>query len=132
MFEVAESRINTECFLPTWEGVSDDVESVLSLLKFPPYMGGCIVNLVSPRFSRLVSSLHGRVYHMKKDFSIPKKSFLPTWEGVSVDFGVTADPSKFPPYMGGCIVSLLPVCIISFVSSLHGRVYRLWDWRKAD
>ena len=65
VFEVAETRINTECFLPVWEGVSGELEDLLGVKKFPPCMGGCIEacdeGIKDPR----VSSLYGRVYRRR-------------------------------------------------------------------
>ena len=62
VFEVAESRINTECFLPTWEGVSYEDPFLILRFVFPPYMGGCIDPDRSGQPTDRVSSLHGRVY----------------------------------------------------------------------
>ena len=48
---MAETRINTECFLPVWEGVSPKMRYRYSRDSFPPYMGGCIIefNFLSAR-----------------------------------------------------------------------------------
>ena len=101
---MAETRINTECFLPTWEGVSGKSEHMLTPEGFPPYMGGCIGYGQTDFVRMLVSSLHGRVYRT-----------------VSMILMITV---KFPPYMGGCIGRLAQDPEQKQVSSLHGRVYR--------
>ena len=101
---MAETRINTECFLPTWEGVSNYLDEQYRLAAFPPYMGGCI-GLCSHQNRLLqVSSLHGRVYRSLTKSSVLSSSFLPTWEGVSNELDSIRAEERFPPYMGGCIV----------------------------
>ena len=80
---MAETRINTECFLPTWEGVSRPIERLTWPCPFPPYMGGCIASISFSCKSKDVSSLHGRVYRERDEIVIRGVGFLPTWEGVS-------------------------------------------------
>ena len=121
---MAETRINTECFLPTWEGVSKKSTSLTVNGLFPPYMGGCIVFIQKSMVALSVSSLHGRVYRLAHDRYNLFHCFLPTWEGVSEENKSGSKNKKFPPYMGGCIVLLPKRCKRQSVSSLHGRVYR--------
>ena len=105
VFEVAETRINTECFLPIREGVSEMPRRFLLILPFPPYTGGCIAvcNLFKNREE--VSSLYGRVYRKSYWHQITGRSFLPIREGVSARID--------------------KCCASSMVSSLYGRVYHL-------
>lgn len=60
---MAETRINTECFLPVREGVSLYKNDMSAVHAFPPCTGGCIEQLQSIR--------------------IATDSFLPVREGVS-------------------------------------------------
>ena len=62
VFEVDETRINTECFLPVWEGVSGYCLHNPQKCLFPPYMGGCIAAGTVLPLHFPVSSLYGRVY----------------------------------------------------------------------
>ena len=111
-------------FLPTWEGVSYGTIRKSLRCMFPPYMGGCIGSSGAGFQRNMVSSLHGRVYRsyasiFHKNPRFPPymggciadrgvaasslKSFLPTWEGVSLILGAIRVVRRFPPYMGGCI-----------------------------
>ena len=124
VFKVPETRINTECFLPIWEGVSKGEFVLMVPVAFPPYMGGCIAKSGHDTISSAVSSLYGRVYRrfdMKKNQTC---RFLPIWEGVSKGGLISNMPVTFPPYMGGCIVLCGNRAEQETVSSLHGRVYR--------
>ena len=80
---MAETRINTECFLPIREGVSHSESSLRASEPFPPYTGGCIGHGNVRVSVRRVSSLYGRVYRTKKKHSVTT--------------------TMFPPYTGGCI-----------------------------
>ena len=145
VFEVAETRINTECFLPIREGVSSFnrgcVKSFFSFLpiregvsgihtyirnklKFPPYTGGCIEMLKGTPNKMTVSSLYGRVYRIPVMKMSVIWSFLPVWEGVSFHYQRLNLQVRFPPCMGGCIICILCHFFIMHVSSLYGRVYR--------
>lgn len=62
VFGGAETRINTECFLPVWEGVSYEDYVDYDELEFPPCMGGCIAVIDEQERGAGVSSLYGRVY----------------------------------------------------------------------
>ena len=119
VFGGPQARINTECFLPTREGVSPSIatanaQALVSSLHgrvyrsfrahvehnnvFPPYTGGCIAT----------AHICTNIWHR----------FLPTREGVSVqtvgslhgrayrlrDRGKRMHLS-FPPYTGECIVN---------------------------
>lgn len=83
VFEVAETRINTDCFLPVWEGVSGIMAKTETEEKFPPCMGGCIGREWLRRKEQHVSSLYGRVYRNKITVLEMLEGFLPVWEGVS-------------------------------------------------
>ena len=124
-FEVAETRINTECFLPIREGVSRDFRNLYSNNSFPPYTGGCIKEVCRRNFKEVVSSLYGRVYRQRKRKQIVPKSFLPIREGVSSNSLHSAIQKMFPPYTGGCIVEIINCFVLAGVSSLYGRVYRI-------
>ena len=83
VFSRPQTRINTECFLPTREGVSPSSQSMILLRQFPPYTGGCIEKAMFKNELDAVSSLHGRVYR-HPHYLIPYLArFLPTREGVS-------------------------------------------------
>ena len=93
-------------------------------MRFPPYMGGCIVTCKPQHRKADVSSLHGRVYRWLTGTTPTPPSFLPTWEGVS-DLSIHhLQPVLFPPYTGGCIVYFALFSRIIVVFSLYGRVYR--------
>ena len=111
-------------FLPTWEGVSQKGIAHGLYIPFPPYMGGCIVGLWHNDIKGGVSSLHGRVYRLMAHEKKMKPGFLPTWEGVSVQFSEAEDTEEFPPYTGGCIAYISVSSFSTAVSSLYGRVYR--------
>ena len=88
-------------------------------------MGGCIAGRTYAAYAERVSSLYGRVYRSEDMLTPIGGSFLPVWEGVSALSQVRAQVQQFPPCMGGCI-SLNPMFrLVSNVSSLYGRVYRL-------
>ena len=52
--------------------------------------------------------------------------FLPIREGVSQPHGFPSAGITFPPYTGGCIEIRVAARKIISVSSLYGRVYRIW------
>ena len=95
-------------------------------------MGGCIVVAQDIVKMWLVSSLYGRVYRGNCESDGLCRGFLPIWEGVSWRAYKGKLRSWFPPYMGGCIVDILPVVSFSNVSSLYGRVYRKMVQRAVD
>ena len=105
VFGGPQARINTECFLPTREGVSPSIATANA--------------------QALVSSLHGRVYraHINKYES---KTKFPPYTGGCIGRSVayTRHTDRFPPYTGGCIIQQLRAHLFKGVSSLHGRVYR--------
>ena len=103
VFDVAETRINTECFLPIREGVSVSVIAKFPLCGFPPYTGGCIAIFTAFILSVVVSSLYGRVYRFEKHRQCEYHCFLPVWEGISVYYQAMMAVNEFPPYTGGCI-----------------------------
>ena len=73
-----------------------------------------------------VSSLHGRVYRQKYSKEELVAGFLPTREGVSMSYPFLEVCSEFPPYTGGCIDKVTDLQLQLDVSSLHGRVYRVF------
>ena len=123
-FEVAETRINTECFLPIREGVSKRTSSEPDYIKFPPYTGGCIEKEIPDGKAEKVSSLYGRVYRYKQYSIKIRIGFLPIREGVSLWCLLYLGKSTFPPYTGGCIKLTGEGFFDRYVSSLYGRVYR--------
>ena len=100
--------------------------SFQSTISFPPYTGGCIEGQRHKRRIKIVSSLYGRVYRRIAPDRMYFSGFLPIREGVSRWSLVTASFQRFPPYTGGCIVTGKADKVISEVSSLYGRVYRLY------
>ena len=86
VFGGAETRINTECFLPVWEGVSYPCQNRNAAGVFPPCMGGCIAGRTYAAYAERVSSLYGRVYRSEDMLTPIGGSFLPVWEGVSLYF----------------------------------------------
>ena len=124
VFEVAETRINTECFLPVWEGVSEPYHHFYIHSAFPPCMGGCIVVTEKTQDGERVSSLYGRVYRRGDRHGHCKNSFLPIREGVSPFCSTLLMDRRFPPYTGGCIAYMKIKTGRQDVSSLYGRVYR--------
>ena len=120
----AETRINTECFLPVWEGVSPLKMSLTDAALFPPCMGGCIAPVPITATAAAVSSLYGRVYRVPMRHMKMLKSFLPVWEGVSWFSSVPPATPEFPPFMRGCIEVMQRWTRGEIVSSLYGRVYR--------
>ena len=124
VFEVAETRINTECFLPIREGVSELNERTECHFSFPPYTGGCIGRLFWTVKLSMVSSLYGRVYQTDKLWNSFDMCFLPIREGVSRFSWIYSFQILFPPYTGGCIVNQNVLVGLQIVSSLYGRVYR--------
>ena len=126
-FEMAETRINAECFLPIREGVSKKCAEEILKKWFPPYTGGCIVEIINCFVLAGVSSLYGRVYRIRPVWSSNWTSFLPVWEGVSENFGLVQFGETFPPCMGGCIVTNISIKDATKVSSLYGRVYRIHE-----
>ena len=98
----------------------------MKIRLFPPYTGGCIGDILDHVRKIGVSSLYGRVYRLEA-ITVPSvPGFLPIREGVSL-LDINQRMSKqFPPYTGGCIVRADGVHISGYVSSLYGRVYRLW------
>ena len=121
----AETRINTECFLPVWEGVSWFSSVPPATPGFPPCMGGCIAAFPSSSPVASVSSLYGRVYRGRDLRTDESGCFLPVWEGVSDSPGSWERGFGFPPCMGGCIALTLASNTWSAVFSLYGRVYRV-------
>ena len=97
---------------------------------FPPYTGGCIEYFSYFYFFFSVSSLHGRVYRSGKISYRLSRSFLPTREGVSLLYIIRSFVVLFPPYTGGCIGRRCAGCKSPEVSSLHGRVYRHYQFPK--
>ena len=87
VFEVAETRINTECFLPVREGVSLFSLQTFRIAQFPPCTGGCIIYMGENAWRRRVSSLYGRVYQLFSFFTAVLICFLPVREGVSANYG---------------------------------------------
>ena len=121
---MAETRINTECFLPVREGVSRISNPGTTARRFPPCTGGCIVDLIVKVDRMEASSLYGRVYRYLSCPRYDHQSFLPVREGVSLKLELVGKQFKFPPCMGGCIVDCKISSSSGVVSSLHGRVYR--------
>ena len=80
---MAETRINTECFLPVREGVSQRSSLPPNPDVFPPCTGGCIAWKELESDIQTVSSLYGRVYRFVKVKKQNVLSFLPVREGVS-------------------------------------------------
>ena len=70
-------------FLPVWEGGSKGDKTKNSRRKFPPCMGGWIVEKIEKPKNGKVSSLYGRVD--RKTYNDAEKliCFLPVWEGSS-------------------------------------------------
>ena len=136
--------IRVQRFLPTWEGVSRRRRIYIQTVKFPPYMGGCIVaaqwhptrNGVSSLYGKVyrkegipstptgVSSLYGRVYRTSDIRATTPPCFLPVREGVSLKLELVGKQFKFPPCMGGCIEVTVENLQLIIISSLYGRVYR--------
>ena len=104
VFGGAETRINTECFLPVWEGGS--VTKQRQVLKY------------------WVSSLYGRVDRSILNMLRQTDSFLPVWEGGSKQEKIHVEHHLFPPCMGGWIVEKIEKPKNGKVSSLYGRVDR--------
>ena len=61
VFGGAETRINTECFLPVWEGGSQAHFFQYFYWQFPPCVGGWIAKVLDMQHKVYVSSLYGRV-----------------------------------------------------------------------
>ena len=116
----------TKCisFLPVWEGVSWERTITMEQERFPPCMGGCIVQTFFQDIIFYVSSLYGRVYRIFSDRFRFHHSFLPVWEGVSLMALLSFRNVWFPPCMGGCIDTGVAGKTTIVVSSLYGRVYR--------
>ena len=89
-------------------------------------MGGCIGLRSTGRPGTCVSSLYGRVYRLFFRIKKLPVCFLPVWEGVSGIMAKTETEEKFPPCMGGCIGREWLRRKEQHVSSLYGRVYRLF------
>ena len=124
---MAETRINTECFLPVREGVSLFPSCNALWISFPPCTGGCIGRQIPFCTDHRVSSLYGRVYHEQNIFAGWTQCFLPVREGVSESRSNCSAWAVFPPCTGGCIRSVLESHSFLKVSSLYGRVYRNLD-----
>ena len=125
VFSRPHTRINTECFLPTREGVSGYRKGSSMGKRFPPYTGGCIGIKIAGSSYIAVSSLHGRVYLLRRASFWQIAGFLPTREGVSQKHIYCFPCLLFPPYTGGCIERPCYRHRLRRVSSLHGRVYRI-------
>ena len=111
-------------FLPVREGVSYQSQPRRRNRQFPPCTGGCIGRIKCIYIDPPVSSLYGRVYHLKHTLDLFTWSFLPVREGVSLKLELVGKQFKFPPCMGGCIEVTVENLQLIIVSSLHGRVYR--------
>ena len=71
------------CFLPVWEGGSQNLSFFADYFSFPPCMGGWIALREIKDNCGVVSSLYGRVDRKINIYMVENICFLPVWEGGS-------------------------------------------------
>ena len=113
-----------ECSLIICEGVSQACNYQRRPSKFPHYMWGCIVLVLSAYHQNAVPSLYVRVYRELNLPLIQNDRSLIICEGVSELKGINNAIRQFPHYMWGCIMTIALRFAPASVPSLYVRVYR--------